>query len=310
MKQRLYTIKEVSLRTGISTQLIRKWEERYEAVKPTRFPNGYRGYTKEDMEKLTWLKSRVGAGVPIGLAVQDYQGDGPDEGKPEPAAGTMQAFAGGAELSHYRESLLEAFLTLDQHDAQRLFDRLLALHSMDFVLMEVVKPVLIEIGERWERGELSEFQEHFASHFMRDRLLAVQHLFQAYGDRPMFVTGCAPGERHEMGILYFGFYALQVGYKVVFLGTSPAEKGILDCLRQFRPAAFAFSVSTEERIEEIKPLLLQMDCEIEENGWLTKVFIGGRCVTEDAVMRGTKHIYFVSGCARDAVGKIKRLVDV
>ncbi len=306
MTVRQYTIKEVALRTGLSTQLIRKWEERYEAVTPTRFPNGYRSYSRDDIDKLVWLKSRVDAGVPIGNAVHDYKAlETVNEALVQPR---LESIADGSELSQYRASLTDCFLKLDQSGAQRLFDRLLALHSMEFVLMEIMQPVLVQIGELWERGELSEFQEHFASHFMRDRLLAVRNLFQSPGvDRPLIVTGCMPGERHEMGILFFGFFALQLGFRVAHLGTSPSEKGILDCLEQFAPVAFAFSVSSADVLERATPFLLRLDLAIQARTQSTLVFIGGRCIAEDRLLPDSSHIYLMAGNAREATVKVRKL---
>ena len=40
-----YSIQQVSDMTGVSKQLIRKWEDRYGLVHPQRLDNGYRMYT-------------------------------------------------------------------------------------------------------------------------------------------------------------------------------------------------------------------------------------------------------------------------
>src|SRR5699024_51393 len=57
INNKLYYIKEVSELTGISEQLIRKWENRYQIVKPERLDNGYRIYTYEDIVTLKSLKN-------------------------------------------------------------------------------------------------------------------------------------------------------------------------------------------------------------------------------------------------------------
>ncbi|MCI3921519.1 cobalamin B12-binding domain-containing protein [Paenibacillus sp. TRM 82003] len=311
MNNRLYTIKEVSLRTGLSTQLIRKWEERYSVVKPSRFPNGYRGYTKDNIDTLIWLKSRVDAGVPIGLAVQDYQVSGDASGRleePLRAAASPPTEASGTEAEGYQQQFLQCFVRLDYRAAQQLFDQLTALHQLDFVLMRVLRPTLVELGERWLRGEISEYQEHFGSHFVRDRLLAMKNIFLTSPEQPLLVTACSPYERHEIGVLFFGFYALQQGFQIVYLGTSPSEKGILDCLGQFRPHAFAFSVSTMHVYNDSLPFFRRLDAEITKRASRTKVFVGGRAVMEDGVLPGTRHIYLMTGDAKDALAKIKALV--
>lgn len=308
--QRLYTIKEVAAKTSLSTQLIRKWEERYEAVTPSRFPNGYRGYTQDDIETLTVLKGKVDQGVPIGLAVQEYKMM--DRLKPVgmPSAEQEQATApaAGSEAEAYRKRLLDLFMHLDGAGAQRFFDRLVSLHHMEFILMQVLQPLLVYIGDLWERGEISEYQEHFASHFARERLLALRNLYPSMPGQPMIVTACAPGERHEVGVLFFGYFALQGGFRLVHLGPSPAEKGILDCLKEFKPQAFAFSLARKDGLEQVTPFFRQMDKRIEAQKLQTQVFIGGRAVEGDGLLEGTRHIHLVTGEAKAALAKIWEIV--
>ena len=55
----------------------------------------------------------------------------------------------------------------DEAAAQRALDRLLATLTLDVVLRDVLMPYLHELGERWEQGEVSVAQEHFASNLVR-----------------------------------------------------------------------------------------------------------------------------------------------
>jgi DNA-binding transcriptional MerR regulator len=55
----------VSRLTGLSVHALRKWEERYSAVKPLRTPGGGRLYTREDVQRLALIKSLTQAGAPL-----------------------------------------------------------------------------------------------------------------------------------------------------------------------------------------------------------------------------------------------------
>ncbi|GIP36722.1 hypothetical protein J31TS4_00020 [Paenibacillus sp. J31TS4] len=300
---RFYTIKEVSSRTGLSTQLIRKWEERYGAVEPSRFPNGYRAYTRQDVDTLIWLKQQADEGTPIHLAVQAYK-DRPLSLADDSVSG---ARTGGIGVEQYRERLCEALVQLDSVEALKLFDQLVALHHVDFVLVEVLQPVLEKIGALWEAGELSEFQEHFGSHFIRDRILAWKQLYSGSDDLPLLVTACSPEERHELGILMVGHFAMQQGFRVFHLGTSPSEKGIFDCIRKVEPPVIAFSSSSQELLEGKLGFYRELDRFIAWSGSQTKIVIGGRVIVEDAPVKGTRSCFYVAGNAREAPGKIRRL---
>ena len=52
----LFAIQQVADITGLSKQVIRKWEERYGIIQPKRLDNGYRVYSQEDVKTLLKIK--------------------------------------------------------------------------------------------------------------------------------------------------------------------------------------------------------------------------------------------------------------
>ena len=60
-----YEISAVSRLTGLSTHVLRIWEKRYGVVVPERTETGRRRYCREDIHRLTLLKSLVDAGHTI-----------------------------------------------------------------------------------------------------------------------------------------------------------------------------------------------------------------------------------------------------
>lgn len=317
MTSRLYTIKEVSQRTGVSTQLIRKWEERYAAVKPERMTNGYRGYSKQDIDTLLWLKGQVDEGVPIGMAVLEWKNgleaaaaeadveSRDTDGQHQTGRQQELYIPVSPDWSKPIDYLLQCFMHLDLSNAQRFYEQLLTMYHLEHLLLNILEPTLVELGERLERGDISEYQEHFGSHFIRDKVLAIRSLFRPNDDSPLLVTACGPGERHELGILFIGFFAQQEGFRVVYLGSWPSEKGIFDCLAEVKPASFTFSFSTAERLESAQAFLLKLDRMIQESQLTTKVFIGGRAVYEDGLLSGAEHVFLVTGDGKRCIEKIK-----
>ncbi len=61
-----YSMKAVSLRTGLTPHAIRAWERRYGAVSPSRDSNNRRCYDEGDVERLTLLHKATEAGFHIG----------------------------------------------------------------------------------------------------------------------------------------------------------------------------------------------------------------------------------------------------
>ena len=60
-----YNITQVADMTGLSKQVIRKWEERYGIVQPKRLDNGYRIYSKNEVSTLLYVKSLIDKGQTV-----------------------------------------------------------------------------------------------------------------------------------------------------------------------------------------------------------------------------------------------------
>ncbi|HWI60631.1 MAG TPA: MerR family transcriptional regulator, partial [Symbiobacteriaceae bacterium] len=233
-QERLYTVKEVSQLTGIPPATLRKWEQRYQVVSPARLPNGYRGYTAQDLKVLRRVNALVQDGTPVSLAVEAARR--PDA--PQPVADTVEMNQG----ARYRDALLRSLTAVDETGARRVMDEAFAVLQVEQVLRSVLEPVLREIGQLWAAGTISEYQEHFASVLIRDRLSALRALLPP-GVGPHLITACLPGELHEIGTLIVTILALRRGFQVTHLSGSPSPEGLKRAVRELRPDAVLLSVT-------------------------------------------------------------------
>ena len=85
------------------------------------------------------------------------------------------------------------------------------------MLRDVVLPYLRDLGERWERGEATVAQEHFASNVLRGRLLGLARGW-GRGSGPRAVLACAPGELHDLPLIVFGLVLSARGWVITYLG--------------------------------------------------------------------------------------------
>ena len=116
-----------------------------------------------------------------------------------------------------RERLVAAAHAYDEATVHAVLDEVLAGFSLETVLRDLVLPLLREIGAEWERGALEIGQEHFASNLVRERLLALARLW-GRGGGPLAILACAPGERHDIGLIAFGLVLRSHGWRILFLG--------------------------------------------------------------------------------------------
>ena len=195
-------IGEFSRRVGVSPELLRAWERRYELLHPIRTEGGFRLYTDDDAERVERMKRALGEGFSAAEAAR--------------RALTQERSVERA-LDGAAERLVAAAHAYDEAIVHAILDEAFSGFSLETVLRDLVLPVLREIGAEWERGALEVGQEHFASNLVRGRLLALARLW-GRGGGPLAILACVPGERHDMGLIAFGLVLRSHGWRILFLG--------------------------------------------------------------------------------------------
>jgi methanogenic corrinoid protein MtbC1 len=207
-------IGELARRTGASPELLRAWERRYGLLRPARSQGGFRLYTADDEARIRRMRAHLERGVAAAEAARLALDAG--AGGAEPTA-APQAAVTPETLEAAARELAGALDGFQEEPAHAVLDRLLAAYRVETVLREVLIPYLHDLGERWERGEVSVAQEHFASNLLRGRLLGLARGW-GQGRGPAVVLACLPGEQHDLGLLAFGITLQRRGWRIVYLG--------------------------------------------------------------------------------------------
>ena len=139
-----------------------------------------------------------------------------------------------------RAELAAALAGFDEAAAHAVVDSLLARMSLDAVLRDVVVPYLHDLGERWERGEVSVAQEHFASSVLRGRMLGLARGW-GRGVGPTALVACLPGEQHDFGAMAFGLALRARGWRIAYLGADTPLETIEQAALRLEPALVALS---------------------------------------------------------------------
>ena len=130
-------------------------------------------------------------------------------------------------------------------------------------------PYLHRLGDRWEAGEASVAQEHFASNLLRGRLLGLAQGW-GQGQGPLAILACLPGEHHELGLLAFGVALRRRGWRITYLGTDSPISAVADISRTLAPAVVVLlSMNPDNFLDharEIKQLATQVPVVIAGTG--------------------------------------------
>lgn len=261
-----WTIKEVSRETGLTSQQLRKWEERYGVVRPARLPNGYRGYTADDVVRLKQVARWVQDGVQVGKAVRWL--DEPGMGV---ATGTSTTPIPDSE--EWRRRILSAGEAMQRARVAQELKRALLHYGLQPVIAEIIRPVLVQVGEWWARGQWLPDQEQVTSEACRHVLLeSLADLTPGhYGPRALCVV--PPGDRHDLPALLLALEAVLAGFDARILGPSPAPGAIERAVLKWEPRWVAVIATASRR--DNSHLMSFVNAEVPRIARLSAVFAGG-----------------------------------
>lgn len=234
MTEELLRIGELSRRVNVPVASLRAWETRYGLLAPTRTQGGFRLYGPDDLARVLAMTANLERGLSAAeaarLAVEDTR-----EGT------TPIVVEGSGALA----TALDAF---DEDGAQAVLDSLFGTLGMDTVLREVVIPYLHDLGERWQRGEITVAQEHFASNVVRGRLLSLARGW-GRGSGPLAVLACVEDEQHDLPLLAFGLLLRGYGWRIGYLGADTPMPSLVQAVRELHPAAVVVSGTAQGALD-------------------------------------------------------------
>ena len=259
-----YRIKTVASLTGISPTTLRAWERRYDVVEPRRSESGYRVYSDVDVATLSRVKQLVDHGLKAGEAIALVR-----RGMQAPSPGDLPPEG----LSALRTRLLAALLLFDRNNAAQTYRGLVAVPQPRQV-DEVLLPLMVEVGSMWAGANCSIAQEHFASGFVREKLIAM--LDAASGiplDGPEAICVGVREESHELGLLAAAVHLSLRGWRVTYLGLDLPLAEIERVAHERRPALLCTSVIRSRSAADCLLLAAGLRCAAPAE---TAVVVGGR----------------------------------
>jgi MerR family transcriptional regulator, light-induced transcriptional regulator len=227
-----YLISTVSKRSGVKSDLVRAWERRYQAVKPTRTNGGHRVYTDLDIARLKLLNQATGNGHSISqianLSLDELKNLLKKEGssitqaleKPKPLNGSRLHVA-----EDYVQKCYAAVLAFDAHALESHFENAIVELGTEIFIEKLLNPLLTLIGDRWRTGELRPVHEHMASSIVRSLTYILRNNSPCSPNAPKMIVSTPINQLHELGALLAGIIAELKGWKVTYLGANlPAEE--------------------------------------------------------------------------------------
>ncbi|HXU64817.1 MAG TPA: MerR family transcriptional regulator [Polyangia bacterium] len=214
-----YRIGAVAHETGIPVETLRIWERRYQVVTPERSPRGGRLYTDVHIARLRRIKQLVDRGLAIGQIA------GLDEAQIQALLERTSGGAGTPDLTELRGRFISAVSRLDARGAQQILGRAALLLGTRTLLLDLVAPLLREVGTRWVDGSLRICHEHLTTAIVRTVLGSLLSTQPPASRARTILLGTPSGESHELGALLVALLAAVAGWDVLYLGPNlPADE--------------------------------------------------------------------------------------
>jgi DNA-binding transcriptional MerR regulator len=242
--ERRFRIGELSRRSGVSPDLLRAWERRYGLLRPSRTAGGTRLYTEQDAARVQAMQRQLAAGLATAEAAA-IAAEAPSDLQPV------------FDTSRARQKLATALAEYDEERAHAAFDELVATLSLDSLLKDAVLPYLHDLGERWERGEISVAQEHFATALLRGRLLGLGRGW-GQGLGPTALLACPPGEQHDLGLIAFGLALRARGWRILYLGPDTPLDSLAETARVATPDLIVVSAVKARSLTNLRERLADL----------------------------------------------------
>ncbi|MBR9859837.1 MerR family transcriptional regulator [bacterium] len=210
-----FSIKNLENLSGIKAHTIRIWEKRYGLLSPDRTGTNIRTYDTNDLQKLLNIALLYNKGYKISKIAELSE--------KELITKVRDEIAKSDSNDHYLSSLKLAMLNYDQTLFEHTYTRLVAERSFREIFLEVLIPLLEEVGLLWQTDSITPAHEHFLSNLIKQKLHLnierVQRQNPEHTDR-VFVLFLPSNEIHELGLLYLHFELTLRGYQTIYLGQS------------------------------------------------------------------------------------------
>ena len=309
---RSYTIAAVSKLTGISCHALRVWERRYDFPVPERSESGRRQYGEIQIRQLLAVRRElehnndsVSAAI---AALKDGRLALVDASSFEEAKEDDSA-----SMGQWVEDLLGG----DDASAARWLDR----EDLDVeAKLQAIEAAMIDVGERWFRGECAIYQEHFASGFLRRRLSSIydqlaraprpadqsasdsspdadagagRDVDPSAGAGPLILLGAVQGEHHEGGLMTTAIGLELAGWRTRMLGVDLPTAELERAVERWRPQALALSFALSRNLQKRFGELSRIQG--------VPVFVGGRIVLNHQSLARKFGLIPLAGHRRDAI---------
>lgn len=243
----LFSISDLSRFSGVKPHTIRVWEQRYHALKPQRSSGNTRYYDDLQLRRLLNIVSLLELDHKIS-EVASLNDDAIFNllDKVQPLDPTDKHPA-----RFYTLQLIKAGMNYDEVSFEKIFYHLLLHMGLKQTYVQVIYPLLEQVGLLWSRNKLPPSQEHFLTNLLRQKLCtAIDGLPVPGKDATKWMLFLPENEFHETGLLLASYLLRQSGNQPLYLGANVPLEAVLKAVDEVKPQnLLTFLVHNDSKVK-------------------------------------------------------------
>ena len=247
-----FTISELEQFSGIKSHTIRIWEQRYNALKPTRSDGNTRYYDNTQLVRLLNIVSLMGSENKVSAICSM-----PDETLVKMVKEKFRNhLSGDSTNEYYISQLITAGISFDEAHFDKIFSNCVLRLGMRNTYLKIIYPLLNRIGIMWVAGTISPAYEHFITNFIKQKLYsAIDSLPPAKSSGKSWLLFLPENEFHEIGLLFSHYLIRNENNKVIYLGANVPLETMMEAMQQTVPENLLFFLVHHDTPENAQALI-------------------------------------------------------
>jgi methylmalonyl-CoA mutase cobalamin-binding subunit len=243
------SIAAVERETGLSKDVLRKWERRYGFPAPVRNEKGERLYPPSQVNRLRLIKRLLDGGMrPARIVGEDERA----------LAELAQPSGEGTQHRRGDLSVVELVRGKDAEGLRRYLYRLMLRQGLVHFVQDTLDSLNREVGEAWAVGQLEIHEEHLYTEAVNWLLRGVVSSLNDGQGRPRVLLTTLPGESHGLGVLMLAAVLSLQGAYCVPLGTETPLVEVAGAAHAQSADIVALSFSAGYPLRRIAPAVAEL----------------------------------------------------
>ncbi|MSV97551.1 MAG: MerR family transcriptional regulator [Actinobacteria bacterium] len=238
----LLTVAAVARKLGVSPSTLRTWDRRYGLGPSSHNVGTHRRYSKTDLIRLTSMVRLIVAGVaPKDAALKALKLN---------VHGSKQAIEKVFRVPENQADLVtllhRSAMKFNQAQIEKLIRKSIADIGVEATWLEVLSPLLIEVGEVWVRTGNGIEVEHFLSEILKKILREnTGKIDKPRNSRPVLLA-CVENELHSLALNALAAVLAEARIECIFLGARTPQIALNQVvIKSAPPVIFLWAQSSE-----------------------------------------------------------------